>query len=536
MDATPQYNLKTGADTQLYLAREVTSSNVKEDPSSFTRDDIGKIMDSVKTGDTLYEYPVLIRRTGDSLKGTTETLQSSELRKGRTKSAPRKGSGSSEGSIDLELSPETYDDAMCAVMRNEWKSWTGDTNSESNLDKFTYPEGMFATQMGLFDENGAEITPAPANPYKKLLASDGTGFINTNADIELHELTPGKKDIKYSCVKQYGGVEGEDLYMEFEHLAANSINLSMSPNQIVTGSIAFMGGNDPSLEREGVATPEPTGFTKTLLGRFHSSDKGDAEAVKKWIENLPDQSTSTDQFVASEIYLHIGGKRVRFSSNVTFQLNNGLEKTFAVGEKSAISTTPLQLAIDGNLSVYLINLGDDSNDIDSKELFDLATKNKDVEICFAIMDKKENPQNFYVFQIFTTKLTDHDASTSGEGTIDMSLPYDSFGERACRIIRGREKRVVSMTTDFDTTSVNLDLSSIPTGKAAGDDVSDVITGSVTVAGKDPVALTFALDGTDAKKASASFSGWEAPTDPTVVTVEVSYNEIKRVKTYTYPQA
>lgn len=530
---TPQYNLKTGADTQLYLSREVTSSNVKEDSDAFKPEDIGKIMDSVKTGDTLYEYPVLLRRTGDSLKGSTEVLNSSELRKGRTKSAPRTGSGSSEGSIDLELSPETYDDTMCAVMRNEWKKWTSDTDSESNLDKLSFPEGTFATQMGLYGADGAAISPAPANPYKKLVSSDDTGFIKTNADIEIHELNPGQKDIKYSCIKEFGGIEGEDLLMEFEHLAANSIDLSLSPNQIVTGSVSFMGSNDPSLEREGVATPEPTGFVKTLLGRFHSSDKNDAEAVKQWIANLPDKSTSTDQFVASEVYLYVGGKRVRFSSNVTFQLNNGLEKTFAVGEQAAISTTPLQLVIDGNLSVYLINLGDNSNDIDSKELFDLATKNKDVEITFAIMDKKENPKNFYVFQIFTTKLTDHDASTSGEGTIDMSLPYDSFGERACRIFRGREKRVVSMTTDFDTTSVNLDLSSIPTGKAAGDDVSDVITGSVTVAGKAPVALAFTLDGTDATKATASFASWETPTEESIVTVEVSYNEIKRVKTYTF---
>lgn len=523
---TPQYNLKSGADTQLYLSREATGSNVREFPDSFTKEDIGKIMDSAKTGDTLYEYPVLIRRTGDSLKGTTETLQSSELRKGRTESAPRNGAGSSEGSIDIEFSPETYDDMMCAVMRNEWKPWTSDTNSESNLDKLSFPEGTISTQLGLYDETGAEISPTPANPSKKLVSDDGTGIINTTADIEIHELNPGQQDIKYSCIKEFGGIEGEDLYMEFEHLAANSIDLSLSPNQIVTGSVAFMGSNDPDLERE-------TGFAKKLVGRFHSADKNDEEALKEWIKNLPDASTSTDQFVASEVYLHVGGKRVRFSSNVTFQLNNGLEKTFAVGEKAAISTTPLKLVIDGNLSVYLINLGDNSNDIDSKDLFDMATKNKDVEILFAIMDKKENPENFYVFQVFTTKLTDHDASTSGDGTIDMSLPYKSFGERACRIIRGRKKRVVSMSTDFDATTVNVDLSSVPTGKVAGDDISDIVTGSVTVAGKAPVALTFALDGTDAKKASASFASWTAPEDGTTVTVEVLYNGIKRIKTYTY---
>ena len=57
--------------------------------------------------------------------------------------------------------------------------------------------------------------------------------------------------------------------------------------------------------------------------------------------------------------------------------------------------------------------------------------------------------------------------------------------------------------------------------------------SVTVAGKAPVALTFTLDGTDATKATASFADWETPTEESIVTVEVSYNEIKRVKTYTF---
>ena len=67
MAVNPTFNLKTGADTDLYYAREVVSG-----------DDVGKI----KSSESGFKYPALTRTTGNSIKGSTESIESNELREG----------------------------------------------------------------------------------------------------------------------------------------------------------------------------------------------------------------------------------------------------------------------------------------------------------------------------------------------------------------------------------------------------------------------------------------------------------------------
>ena len=74
----PTFNLKTGADSDLIVSREITQTT---DPK------LGKI----KRKEGIFRFPYLTRRTGDTLTGTTENIESNELKHGRTKSAPRKG-------------------------------------------------------------------------------------------------------------------------------------------------------------------------------------------------------------------------------------------------------------------------------------------------------------------------------------------------------------------------------------------------------------------------------------------------------------
>ena len=85
------HNIKVGSDTDLLLARVNTDK---------TSADFGKI----KSQDAGFEFPYLTRTTGNSLKPTTEFIQSNELRHGGAESAPRPGNTSIDGSIDVELS------------------------------------------------------------------------------------------------------------------------------------------------------------------------------------------------------------------------------------------------------------------------------------------------------------------------------------------------------------------------------------------------------------------------------------------------
>lgn len=393
MSKNPVFNLKTGADSDIFISREVTSNG----------ENSGKVLKR----DGVYRFPYLTRMTGNSIKGTTENIESNELRKGRVNSAPRKGNSSSDGSLDIELSPETFDDQLEAVFRGKWTPWESDTNSISNKDGNAYQKGYFATKCG-------------TNGSRKLI-DDGTGegdakgLISCAEGCVVHELNPSDNDVKYSFLKKFGGAAGEDLYQEFAHMAVNSVSLDVAINEIITGSFEFMGGNNPEmLSTEAIKTE--------LDGRLIDNTGAN------FVDNLPEKASGTLQYTAREGFLYINGRQIEYASSLSFSLDNGLEKKYAIFVPNAISSTPLALDITGELTVYLVKDGSD-------QIFNEAVRDETVEILFCFQNKLENPDALYVFQLFKNKFTDNSVNLNGEDTVDVSLPFSNFDEEACRVFR-----------------------------------------------------------------------------------------------------
>ena len=405
-----QHNLKTGADSDIIYTREVTDKK----SVNFSK---------LKTRDGLYKFPLLSRSTGNSISGTTETIESNELRKGRTKSAPRRGNSSAEGTHDLELSPTTFDDLLEAALRNNWKRWSSDTDSAINLDHTAFNNGFFMTRC--VDPEEKEYNHDKNFGSRRLL-DIGTpetvgGMLKVPAGCVVHELTCGTKDIKYSLLKKFGGVDGEDLYQEFKHIAVNTLSLSVQIGAIVTGSFGMMGNNNPKIMTEDVA--------RAYFGGEDTDKFEDGVTTgNSFIENLPVKSTDTDQFTSREGDLWINGKNITFATNLTLELNNGLEKKYAIFVKNAISTQPLSLDITGELTTYLV-AGE------SDELYNSGIDDETNEIMFQFQNKEVDPDFIYLFQIFQTKIGDQNLSSSGADTFDQSEPWNSFGERALRIFR-----------------------------------------------------------------------------------------------------
>lgn len=417
--ADPTFNLKTGADSDLFYAREVTAKG----------SDLGKI----KTVDGLYRYPVLTRSTGNSIKGSTESIESNELRKGRTKSAPKKGNSSAEGDLNIELSPLTYDDMFEAAFRNKWKRWSSDTNSESNKQDSTgtkkiFAPGYFATACGKKGSKALLRTSGDDN-----MDDDSVGLILVPEGCIVDEITCGTEDIKYSMLRKFGGTTDEDIYQEFNHMGVNTMSLNVPVGEIVTGSFGFMGANDPEMMD-----------VNGIKENFGADSKRFLDGVttgESYIKNLPEATTQTDQFTAREGFLYINGRKIEFATSLDMEINNGLEKKFAIFVKNAISQTPLELDITGTIETYLVKDGSD-------KIFNEAVKDVDNEILFCLQDKEKDPQYLYVFQIFKSKFTDHDASINGADTLSVSFPFQSFGEQAIRVFRIALPQVVTVQAPY----------------------------------------------------------------------------------------
>lgn len=420
------HNIKVGSDTDLFISRVNTDK---------TSNDFAKI----KSHEAGYDYPYLTRTTGNSLKPTTEYIQSNELRHGGAESAPRPGNTSVEGSIDVEVSPDTFDDNFSALFNSEWKRWTSDTDSKSNLDHIPCDAGKFLTRACKlvdpadptqgYDENSYNPDEEFKPRFLLKNASQEDGIIVVPEGAVVNEITFGDKSIEYLIAKKYGGVEGEDMYHIFKRLAVSTLDLNAEIGSIVTGSFGFMGDSSSDILDESE--------TKTYLGGATSAKFEDGVTTgNSFVENLPEKATDTDQFTTREGDLWINGKNITFGQTLSFNIDKNLEKKYALFVKNPVAKSSLKKAITANLSTYLVP--------DAKTLYNLANNNKTFEVLFAFEDKgymndmareEDKPENIYLFQIFNAKAEDRDLSASGEADYNMSVPLRSFGEKLCRVFK-----------------------------------------------------------------------------------------------------
>lgn len=461
----PTFNLKSGAESDLIVAREETQT---------TNPAVGKI----KRKEGIFRFPYLTRRTGDTLSGTTENIESNELKHGRTKSAPRKGTSSSSGDINFEFSSETFDDMMEAAFRGKWRRWKSDSNSPSNKKKNAYAPGYFATKC-------AENASGKKLIYDGVGTDDNQGLVhvaNLGQGFIVHELNSETEDVKYSLLRKYGGQTGEDLWQEFTHCAINTMQLNVEINSIITGSFGIMGTNNPKLfnsdevVREFESRMEAISDSDKLVNKgnwaaeteyaefdfvyeastglyykcntTHTSGADfDATEQEYWTKfeayeyfsSIPDHATDTMQFTAREGFLFINGKQIEFAQNLSFTLDNGLQQKFAIFVPNAISTVPLELNINGDLTTYLVG-----GDSDAKKLFNDAIDDKDIELLWCFQDKLEDPTSLYVFQVFNAKHTSNTIDGNGADTFNETLPWQSFGEQACRVFRIMLPRITEL--------------------------------------------------------------------------------------------
>lgn len=418
------HNIKVGSDTDLFISR----INTDKTSADFTK---------IKSHEAGFDYPYLTRTTGNSLKPTTEYIQSNELRHGGAESAPRPGNTSVEGSIDVEVSPDTFDDNFSALFNNEWTRWPSDTNSPSNLDKIPCQAGEFLTRACKVDVSSPtgydEEHYNPDEEFKpRHLLKNSTqtdGLIEVPDGAVVNEITFGKKSIEYLITKKYGGVEGEDMYHIFKRLAVGTLDLNAEIGSIVTGSFGFMGDSSSDILTEGEAK-------EYLGGPDHDDFEDVTMSGEKYINELPEKATDTDQFTTREGDLWINGKNITFGQTLSMNIDKNLEKKYALFVKNPVAKSSLKKAITANLSTYLVP--------DSQTLYNLANNNKTFEVLFAFEDKgymndsfkaEDKPENIYVFQIFNAKAEDRDLSASGESDYNMTIPLRSFGEKLCRVFK-----------------------------------------------------------------------------------------------------
>lgn len=393
------HSLKASADGQIFLTALVKQSDGSYKPKA------SAVYNTEETEIIGLNNVVLARITGESISGGVESLESNEIRKGRTPSKRKLGNEYSEGSIDIEFSADSFDDLLAAVFRNEWTTWTSDETSAINPagdGHITCSTGQLITRWKDNEYNSSETFLAKDLLGSSGLIKEGTGTYT------FKELTCGSEDIRFDLLRKLGGVIGEDLYQRYENENLNTFSLDVSINSIVTGSFGFMGTNSPKrLDTAGIKAAYPATFNdgKTTAANY--------------IDNLDKvKASETDQFVSTTGNLWINGQNITWGENITLEINNNLQRKNAIFVKKAIATVADTLDVSGSYQSYVVKGK-------SEAVYNAAVENATNEIMFVLQDKEVDPDKMYLFQIFKSSF-DAPNSGSGNGSYEDTLAWSSL--------------------------------------------------------------------------------------------------------------
>lgn len=384
-----QHTLKSGSDASLYLTPVTSDGTIS----------VGTDMANV----------IKARMTGESIKGTIETLESNELKSGRFASKKKLGNESANGNLDFEFSPDTFDALIESAWRGEFKAWTGDTEPNEYKIKSQWTDGSYRKYSDTLVESSLF----------------GVGGLMPDLDktnYKVSELKVGSTPKEFDILRKIGGVPGEDLWQRYQRMGVNTFNINVDINSIVTGSFGFMGLNSPKrVDTNGIKTNVEEGY-----GSSSFSDSYTAETFVDGLENV--KSTNTDQFVSTCGNLWINGQNITWGQNISIDLNNNLAQKYAIMVKKAIATTSNKLDITGNYKSYVVKGK-------SEDVYNAAVDNETCEIMFILQDKEDDPDKMYLFQVYKASFDAPDSNGNGTESYDDSYGYTSFDEEAVRILK-----------------------------------------------------------------------------------------------------
>lgn len=341
--------------------------------------------DNAVTGAGVY---TLLRNTGESLNTSLESAQSDEIDSTRQMTGSVHVSGSSAGSVNLQLSYGEYDEFLQSVLQSpNWTVGYSDTstNIASNVLTVTSTTGLKPGH--LVKLAGLTVT-AEDGVYTVLKVISGTTFsvvetltdeaVATVAVTNSGVIENGSTFRSYTFEKDFQ-VGGASNYFVMSGMVPASMSLSLSSGSIISGEIAFQGATGSAS-----ATSKDTG---TYI----------ASQTNELMNSVSNVSGISFDAVA------LDGTLTPISA--TFQelsvsLNNNLREQTAVGNLFAAGIGSGRIQAEATATVYFENRG----------LFDKFLANDSVQIKVKIND---NSGNTYGLAFPEMKVSSHEVVASG---------------------------------------------------------------------------------------------------------------------------
>lgn len=200
-------------------------------------------------------------------------------------------------------------------------------------------------------------------------------------------LTVGTTRRSFSMLRQFAGIASADKpFHLFKGVELNTLALTITPDAIVTGTFGAIG--------QGLATAAtaPTGATFPAVGTTEVMDAFSGSNTE-------------------------GGATIALVTEITLNLENGLEPRFVVGSDETLKPSSAKSNVTGQITAYFEN----------SRLLDKFIDETASSLTFQIQDPSANS---YTFTLPNIKYTGGQPDVSGEGTITLSMPFQALCDYA----------------------------------------------------------------------------------------------------------
>jgi hypothetical protein len=344
------------------------------------------------------------RHTGTTLGTTKSTNVSEELRPDRQIADFRHGTKQVGGDVSFELSFGSFDPILEAVMLGTWAPAidieNDDTISAAASDNSYNGTGFPPLRAG--DRiTVAGFTEAGNNGVKTVVSGTSTKIVvqeplvdeAAGDDIDIisdrEVLKAGVLRRSFTLMRHFSDIlEAGNPFHLFKGVEFNTINLSISPDSIITGSFGVL-GREPL-----VAGTAPTG---AILGN-------------------PTTTRVFDSFTGE---IKEGGATIAIVTEISLTLENGLEPRFVVFDDLTRRPSIGRSNCTGQATVFF----EDST---------MLEKFLDETISSLEFSCVDEEGNLYWFRFPHIKYTGGQPDTSGQGSITLSMPFQAIYDEDLR--------------------------------------------------------------------------------------------------------
>lgn len=341
----------------------------------------------------------LQRNTGTTLNLSKESFTSEEIRADRQIEFSRHGNKQVGGDINFELSYGGIDDILESVMFSTWTATSG-TASGATTDSAGYAIGITTINLASAGTGtiivGDVITFAgDSNPYVVLtgdtdVSDAGSVVIQAPGLIVAIATSPAAITIRSTDLLKVGTTQ-KSMFIErrfadiskfllYNGCVANTLSLSMTPGQIVTGSVGLVGSKLTTSSSE-VATPAA--------------------------------ATTDDAFSGFEGVLLEGGTEIAIVTSVSLNLTNGVEANFVIGTDETPQLSTGRSNLTGTLTAFFEDL----------TLLDKFINETESSLRITLTDPA-----FKLLQINAPRIKYNggDVPVSGEQSLQIDMPFQAL--------------------------------------------------------------------------------------------------------------